>query len=388
MPFSEMQASGQPAPDQIEVCVFGPNYGECVVVHLGNGNWVVVDSCLHEGEPIATAYLQALGLDLARSIRAVIATHWHDDHYKGLSRILANAPAAHIWISSVLTDEEFLRFAMRMNKNKTSVAGHKLDEFLKIIDDIRRRRSSGQLTFGYANARTVIFRLDGSVSGHGHPCEIMALSPSHGDVSEFLERIAANIPRARQTKRAVPSPSPNHASVATLISVGPLGIVLGADVENSGRPTAGWEAILGAHNLQPFGPRASLHKASHHGSENAHNQGVWNNLLTANPLAVLTPWRKGGRRLPTADGARNILQLSQHAFITALDARSRSRRDGRPLGVQRFLREHRGIRLRSLAVSFGAVRFRTRDILSATWDRELFGAASHLSQVIKAQPIR
>jgi hypothetical protein len=77
----------------------------------------------------------------------------------------------------------------------------------------------------------------------------MALSPSHGDMLEFLERIVANTPRAGQTKRAVPSPSPNRASVATLISIGPLGIVLGADVENSGRPTTGWEAILGAHNL-------------------------------------------------------------------------------------------------------------------------------------------
>ncbi len=249
MPFSEMQASGPPGPDQIEVCVFGPNYGECVVVHLGNGNWVVVDSCFHEREPVAIAYLRALGLDPALSIRAVIATHWHDDHYRELSQILANAPDAHIWISSVLTDKEFLRFAMRMNKNKTSVAGHKLDEYLKIIDDIRRRHSDGQLTFGYANARTAIFRLDRNVSGHGHPCEIMALSPSHGDMLEFLERIVANTPRAGQTKRAVPSPSPNRASVATLISIGPLGIVLGADVENSGRPTTGWEAILGAHNL-------------------------------------------------------------------------------------------------------------------------------------------
>jgi len=113
MPFLEMQASGQPAPDEIEVCVFGPNYGECVALHLGNGNWAVVDSCLHEGEPVAIAYLRALGLNPAQSIRVVIATHWHDDHYKGLSRIIADAPAAHIWISSVLTDREFLRFAMR-----------------------------------------------------------------------------------------------------------------------------------------------------------------------------------------------------------------------------------------------------------------------------------
>jgi hypothetical protein len=277
---------------------------------------------------------------------------------------------------------------MRMNKNKTSIAGHKLREFLNVIDDVRRRRTAGQLNFGFANARTAIYRLDGNVSGHGFPCEIMALSPSHGDVSEFLERIAANMPAARQTKRAVPSPSPNQASVATLISVGPLGILLGADVENSGRPTAGWEAILGAHKLQSFGPKASLHKASHHGSENAHNPGVWGDLLIANPLAVLTPWRKGGRRLPTANGARNILQLSPNAFITALDARSRSRRGVRPPGVQRFIRGHRGIRLRSLAAPFGAVRFRSLDILSATWDHELFGAAEHLSQVINAQPVR
>jgi hypothetical protein len=321
-------------------------------------------------------------------MRVVIATHWHDDHYRGFSQILASAPDAHVWISSVLTDEEFLRFAKRINKNKTSIAGHKLDEFLKVIDDIRRRRSDGRLTFGYANARTAIFRLDRGVSGHGHPCEIMALSPSHGDISEFLERIAAITPRARQTKRAVPSPSPNRASIATLISVGPLAIVLGADVENSGRPTAGWEAILGAHNLQPFGSRASLYKVPHHGSENADNRGVWDNLLTANPLTVVTPWRNGARRLPTAEGARNILQHSQDAFITALDARSPSRREGRPPDVQRFIREHRGIRLRSLAVPFGAVRFRTYDISSATWNYELFGAASHLSQVIRAQPIR
>jgi hypothetical protein len=388
MPFSEMRAGGQPAPDQIEVCVFGPNYGECIVVHLGNGNWVVIDSCLHERQPVAIAYLQALGIDPARSIKAVIATHWHDDHYRGLSQILTEAPAAHIWIASVLTAEEFLRFATRINKNKTSVAGHKLGEFLRIINEIRRRLDAGQLTFGYANARTLIFRLDGNVSGHGHPCEVMAMSPSHGDVAEFLERIAANMPEARQTKRAVPSPSPNQASVATLVSVGPLGIVLGADVENSGRPTAGWEAILASHKLQPFGPRASLHKASHHGSENAHNKAVWDDMLTANPLTALTPWRKGGHRLPTTDGARNILQLSQDAYSTTSDARTRSRRDGRPPGVQRFLREHRGIRLRSLEAPFGAVRFRTRDISSATWDSELFGTACHLRELIKAAPVR
>jgi hypothetical protein len=389
MPFSEMGIGGQPNADQIEVSAFGPNYGECIVIHLGNGNWVVVDSCHHEGEPVAIRYLKALGLDPAKSIRAVIATHWHDDHYRGLSQILANAPAAHIWIAAVLTNSEFFRFVARTSKNKTSVAGHKLTEFSKIIDDIRRRHNSGQINFGFASARTLIFRLDGSISGHGHSCEVLTLSPSQGDTLDFLTRIAAMTPRSNQTKRAVPSPSPNQASIATLVSVGPLGILLGADVENSGRPTAGWEAILGAHKLQAAGPQSGLYKIAHHGSETAHNENIWNTLLTTNPLAVLTPWRKGGHRLPTIQDIRNILQLSNDAVSTASDARSGRSRRSRPPGVLRFLRENEPrIRVRSLTAPFGAVRFRTVNIPAGTWHRELFGTACHLSRLARTRPVR
>jgi hypothetical protein len=388
MPFSEMRTSGRPTPDQIEVSVFGPNYGECIVIHLGNENWIVVDSCVHEGAPVAIAYLQALGFDPAKSIKAVIATHWHDDHYKGLAQILTEAPAAYVWIAAVLTDLEFIRFVTRMRANKTAVAGHKLDEFSKIIDEIHRRHVSAQVNFGYATARSSMFRLDGSISGHGHSCEVLALSPSHGDMSEFLTRIVANMPRAKQTKRVVPSPSPNQASIATVVSVGSLAILLGADVENSGTPTAGWEGILESHRLIPIGPRASLHKISHHGSENAHNADVWHTLLAANPLAVLTPWRKGGRRLPTVEGASNILKLSKDAFSSASDARSRRVRGDRPPGVQQFLRENKAIRVRSLTAPFGAVRFRTVDIPSATWTCELFGTACHLKEFTKAQAVR
>jgi hypothetical protein len=61
--------------------------------------------------------------------------------------------AASRWRSSVRRSK-FLRFAMRMNKNRTSIAGHKLSKFLKIIDEIRRRLNAGKITFGFANART------------------------------------------------------------------------------------------------------------------------------------------------------------------------------------------------------------------------------------------
>ena len=308
---------------------------------------------------MANRYLKALGIDTSRAIKAVIATHWHDDHYKGLSLVLDSAPNASVWISSVLTNIEFFKFAERMRENRISVAGTKIDEFSKILDNIRIRKERGDLTFGFANARTQILRIDPRASGHGHPCEVVAISPSHGDLSEFLERLTEMMPKKKQAKLAVPSPSPNLASVATLVSVGPLSILLGADVENSGRRTAGWEAILSANQIQRFGPLASLYKVPHHGSETAHNRDVWGSLLATNPLCVLTPWRRGRGGLPTAAGAKAILQLSSNAYVTAVDARSRAGRGERPPGVQRYIREHQGIRLRSLSAHFGAIRLRS-----------------------------
>lgn len=35
-----------PAADEIEFSLFGPGYGEAVAVHLGDGTWLLIDSCI------------------------------------------------------------------------------------------------------------------------------------------------------------------------------------------------------------------------------------------------------------------------------------------------------------------------------------------------------
>lgn len=75
-----------PAPDQIEISVFGPGFGECVLVHLGEGHWIIVDSCMNRTvrKPAALAYFDEIGIDPAAAVEAVVATHWHDDHVSGI----------------------------------------------------------------------------------------------------------------------------------------------------------------------------------------------------------------------------------------------------------------------------------------------------------------
>ena len=78
-----------PNSDEIEITVFGPGYGECIVIHIGSNKWIIIDSCLDDdGEPAALSYLKSLDVQVHKDVVSVMVTHWHDDHIKGLSRII------------------------------------------------------------------------------------------------------------------------------------------------------------------------------------------------------------------------------------------------------------------------------------------------------------
>jgi beta-lactamase superfamily II metal-dependent hydrolase len=85
--------SRPPDSDTLEVSVFGPGKGECIVVHVPGGYWFAVDSLRvrsdHEDaeggkEPVVVHYLRLLKAEL----RAFFITHWHEDHTAGAAEVL------------------------------------------------------------------------------------------------------------------------------------------------------------------------------------------------------------------------------------------------------------------------------------------------------------
>src|SRR5213592_4947476 len=99
----------RPSSSQIEICIFGPGYGECSVLHLGNDHWIVVDSCIDKtsGNPASLEYLKKIGVDPLK-VKLVIATHWHDDHVRGMARQLLEFKNATFCSSPALTKKEFI----------------------------------------------------------------------------------------------------------------------------------------------------------------------------------------------------------------------------------------------------------------------------------------
>ena len=94
----------------IEVSLFGPGYGECVVLHLGAGDWAIVDSCIDHrtGQPAALAYLSSLGIDPAVAVKLVAVTHAHDDHIRGIADVLAACESARFVRPVATSRNEFL----------------------------------------------------------------------------------------------------------------------------------------------------------------------------------------------------------------------------------------------------------------------------------------
>ncbi len=161
-------------------------------------------------------------------------------------------------------------------------------------------------------------------------------------------------------RRAVPEGKNNH-SVAAWIAIGETHVILGADLENTSDARAGWASIVGSTN-RPSGD-VSLFKVPHHGSENGHNKDLWDNILTDDVIAVVTPWNRGSG-LPSPKDFKRLTSATGNLFLTAESSSlARARHDH---SVERMMREF-GISTKRHPKSVGAVTGRHSAIDGDAW---------------------
>ena len=97
-----------PGYNEFEISLFGPGYGEAIAIHFGNGQWVLVDSCIdpESGNPANLQYLRDLNFNVVDSVKVVVATHWHDDHIRGISSVFCECHNAKFVISGAFRTDE------------------------------------------------------------------------------------------------------------------------------------------------------------------------------------------------------------------------------------------------------------------------------------------
>lgn len=334
-----------PELNELEVSVFGRGYGEAICVHLGDGEWAIVDSCInpHTGRPAALSYFDALGLSPDDVVQVVVATHWDDDHIRGLSSVVDASPNATFVCSAALRQKEALAFVIEQESAK-GVLGSGVDEFRAILR-VCRERSSRVL---WAKANTPLHP-----SPPGDRPTVVALSPSEDAFERSIQSLieAATDARSSLPRRYRAPEGPNGASVATSVKLGDLAVLLGADLEVSNNEEAGWEAVV---RYSAPSIRASAVKVPHHGSPGAHHDGMWAELVEDEPVAVLTPWARGERFLPDEEDLRRLKSVAKHVLLTATPSLARVEQDPE---LERMIRRLHGERISELR-GWGHVRLR------------------------------
>lgn len=359
-----------PNADELELSVFGPGVGECLVIHLGFNDWMVVDSCLYEpnGRSIALHYFDLLKLDVSQCVKLVVVTHWHDDHIRGISSMLREATAARLVFSAALRNSEFQSLIasgsqMHFVSHTSGVA-----EFANLLE-IQRERATGRYNIArgpdvWATEGTRLFHRDS-------PTEIAvwALSPSAQTLTDAHLQIGKLIPKLGDQMNPYPSLTPNGQSIVLRVDAPGASFLLGGDLEVGADEYRGWQSVVSSLHQGPVRGRA--YKVAHHGSPTADHPAIWERLLAPSPHAVVTPYLRGKTPRPSKDDIDRLSGLAGFAHCTVWPLRWKTpdRRGPAAATMNRIARNRR-----ALSRKPGHVRVRSpfqaevRDLRIATFD--------------------
>lgn len=351
-----------PAGDEIEVTLFGPGLGEAIAVHLGEGKWLLVDSCEESigTGPVTGQYLDALGVN-PNQVLAILSTHWHNDHIRGISVLANKYPEAFLFISGALRTPEAISVLAAYNGKTAARIANGTSE---IYDFLTSRKRPRRAKLAVAQSSLVDTVLNGS------NVKVYALSPLqdayHKAVAHMAQFMAAD---GEPINNAPPEPSPNATAVVLHISVGSDAILLGADLEDN--KSWGWSAMVEDPWVLERG-QASAYKVAHHGSHTGEAKCIWDTLLHKEPVAMVTPFNWGCHRLPTDDDRARIRAKSKNAFISSDVSRTPDIPAGQLKRMKAICAD-----IKKVDGALGAVRMR-KAISAKCWNVELFGTARPL----------
>jgi len=361
-----------PKKYQAEITLIGTGggYGECVVAHLGNNNWIIVDSCINPETkaPLALEYLSKLNVDLKKDVKLVLCTHWHDDHIKGISIILKECTNASFAMLRINDIKKFCLF-LSFDNNKELIVSQNVStsEFYKVLEIIKERNIQPQ----FASCDRILYsnRLDEICD-----IEVISLSPSDFSIMNFDREITNLLKEFSLSNKKIVPELPNSKSVVLLLKLGTHCALLGADLEVHIDDRIGWLSIL--NNSQSIRKKSSYFKISHHGSENGYHRRIWDEIIGNSPVATLTPWNIS-TKLPTIKMLQKYCVHTDKLYMTSPVVNSKPKK--RSWDEMKMI-EKLGYKLTEVKYNKGIIRSRINlSDNNAIWETLLLDSAFHVN---------
>jgi hypothetical protein len=260
-------------PEHLYLFIFGPGFGESILIRVPPDHWILIDSCRIAHRPAAFHVFERYP---GRKTCAVL-THCHRDHYPGFCDVLDEGDWSHIGCSDLRV--EHLASIGESADPEERQAGE-LEHLLATI----RRNWEFRPT-----SRWWTWRSSSRLVGEA---QLLSLHPEESAV--------------RKDRRS----PPNDLSTAILLEWKATRLLLGADVEH-----LHWTPIC--TEFGALGNHAAM-KIPHHASLEALHEGI----LAGTPgrAWIVTPYNRG-RRLPRFEddqGLARLLRCENQVHLTGL----------------------------------------------------------------------
>ncbi|MXY04122.1 MAG: MBL fold metallo-hydrolase [Acidimicrobiales bacterium] len=286
----------KPRRDEVEITVLGKGYGESIVVHTGDGAWVIIDSFLEHRsrDPAPLAYLKSIEVDVERDVTSVVLSHLHADHYEGIEHVMSECKSAWLYLPGVLPGHRW--------KEVLTHAGRLATEPYR---GLKKVSAAIQMAHGRSKLRIIgsdseiETRLDSSLRCIGPTSA--ALTADIFDNGITADRVEKLIKQA------------NYTSTVLWLRVGEARALLTADFDARDRHL-GWTALMAEQAAKHWIEEASLVKVPHHGSLTAHRDEIYTKWATK-PVAVITGNRPN--RLPNSDVVDKLRSLCAQVHHTS-----------------------------------------------------------------------
>lgn len=382
MPSDGNNLTVPPGCRELEVSVFGPGFGECIVLHLGDGNWAVIDSCLDatSKQPAALHYLTGFCANPATSIQLIVATHWHDDHMDGISEVFQAATSAIFACPNAVQQADFKEVLAAWTGTRFLAGGSGVDELRNILAELGRRSTgSRHVAPKLAGVGRTLWPTTGKPNPWG--MSIKCLSPSDAATLATISRLKGVAPAASKIRRRLPHLLENDTSVVLSVEAAGHRVLLGGDLHVKADRSLGWLAIVDDH--AGVDARHHAFKVPHHGSPTGDHDEVWSTMTVGQTCAVTTPFVGGSVRLPSVKDCQRILSRTKNAYLSAPPLPGKFRDANR--AVERTVQETtRSVHL--VPGKYGHVRLRKHvsEAPGAPWRVELFGSAIRMADYVRS----
>lgn len=284
-------------------------FGESIVIIFPNGSIGIIDSFTSSktGNPLAIDYLEENDLNFEQ-VDFVMLTHFHQDHYTGISQILEKCKQARFFCPNIVSLKSFQFLA----ESQANIKSHFnfFTEWKRIIDELKGSRR--KIISISAQSEKILDTADFSV---------YVVSPSIETRSFFDEKYK----RAIQALSISPGQQVeikgeyNLQSAVVIVDMKYVQCLFGADLEYySKSEELGWQSV---YNHEKFKNRTfRFFKVPHHGSDNAFNATDWKEFLSEESILTITPYKS---TLPKPKEISGIRALFNQSYITSIGSYSK-----------------------------------------------------------------